>query len=526
MIVGYKMKKLIILLISLMIFLTGCDTLGSIEFGDILDKVGITDNVVDNDELPDINGSEDNLTEEENEPDKPNDTDTDVKHNYKAIVTSPTCDKSGYTTYVCSDCGDSYVANETSALGHDYSTYVIAPTCTVEGYTTYKCNVCDDSYTDNIVEALSHKYTTTVIAPGCTDKGYTIYTCTVCSYNYRANETSALGHNWQDATTEAPKTCINCGTTEGDKLPSTSDDGAYSEILYVSYIDVGQGDSILIKVGDCDILIDAGVVNMGTTVSRYLKDHGVDDIELMINTHPDADHCGGLTQVLRDFAVEEVWASPLTKTTNAYKYFASAVKSEGLTIKNPAVGTVFTYEYLTLTVLYDGSGTSNANDSSIIVMLEYGSHKFLFTGDASSKIEEKLVNNPNIDLSCDVLKVGHHGSRYSSSSSFLSATGAKYGIICVGEDNSYGHPTSDALTRLSKAGISVYRTDLIGSIVFCSNGESLTLPGESVIDNTNVKATNSRSAKIITADYTANKIIDGYCLLPKNSYRIKVSEAA
>jgi beta-lactamase superfamily II metal-dependent hydrolase len=98
----------------------------------------------------------------------------------------------------------------------------------------------------------------------------------------------------------------------------------------------------------------------------------------MINTHPDADHCGGLTKVLQDFVVEEVWASPLTKTTAAYKNFASAVKSEGLSMKNPSVGTVYTYEYLTLTVLYSGAGTTNANDSSLVVMLQYGSMKFLF----------------------------------------------------------------------------------------------------------------------------------------------------
>ena len=143
---------------------------------------------------------------------------------------------------------------------------------------------------------------------------------------------------------------------------------------------------------------------------------------------------------------------------------------------NPAVGTVFTYEYLTLTVLYSGAGTSNANDSSIVVMLEYGSSRFLFTGDISSTIENKLVRDASIDLSCDVLKVAHHGSKYSSSSSFLDATGAAYGVICVGTGNSYGHPTSTALKNLANSGISVYRTDLRGDIIFSTDGESLTTP--------------------------------------------------
>ena len=110
-------------------------------------------------------------------------------------------------------------------------------------------------------------------------------------------------------------------------------------------------------------------------------------------------------------------------------------------------------------------------------MLEYGSYRFLFTGDISSTIENKLVKDKSIDLSCDVLKVAHHGSKYSSSSAFLKATGAKYGVICVGAGNSYGHPTSTALNNLSSAGISVYRTDKDGSVVFSTDGDSLTLPG-------------------------------------------------
>ena len=204
----------------------------------------------------------------------------------------------------------------------------------------------------------------------------------------------------------------------------------------------------------------------------------------MISTHPDADHCGGLTKVLNDFKVEMVWASPLTKTTSAYKNFAAAVKSEGLTMQNPAVGTVFTYEYLTLTVLYDGSGTTDANDSSIVVMVEYGEYRFLFTGDISSTIENKLAANPNIDLSCDVLKVAHHGSKYSSSTAFLNATGAQYGVICVGADNSYGHPTSTALNNLKSAGIAVYRTDLSGHVVFATDGENMTIPGGNTVSKT------------------------------------------
>ena len=378
------------------------------------------------------NPSDDNTGSENPDDDK---TDTEA-HNYQAVVTNPTCTSNGYTTYTCSNCGDSYVSNTVDALGHDYKATTTAPTCENMGYATYVCVVCDYSYVSDYLDA--------------------------------------LGHSWKDATTSAPKTCTACGKVEGDKLPS-SNPTAY-ETLYVSYIDVGQGDSMLLKVGDCDILIDAGTASYGSTVSSYLKKQGVDDIELMINTHPDADHCGGLTQVLKDFVVEEVWMSKNTsKTTTAYKNFVSAISSEGLTAKKPNKGTVFTYEYLTLTVIYSESVSGDTNNSSIVVMVEYGNFRFLFTGDVGEVVEPKLISS-GYDLKCDVLKVGHHGSKYSSTAAFLSAVDAKYGVICVGADNSYGHPTSATLNRLANAGTSVYRTDKNGNVVFSTNGTVLTLP--------------------------------------------------
>ncbi len=382
------------------------------------------------------NNQPENNQPENNQPEnnEPENNQPEVTHNYKATVTAPTCESAGYTTYTCSDCGDSYVADNVASLGHDIDSTVTAPTC------------------ENV--------------------GYTTYVCITCSYTYVGNHIDALGHNWKDATTEAPKTCQTCGDTEGDVLPGTS--SGYSETLYVHYINVGQGDSIFIQVGDCDILIDAGTANYGSTVSSYLKGKKVDDIELLINTHPDADHCGGLTQVLKDHVVEEVWISKDTsKTTAAYKNFVSAISSEGLTAKKPNKGTVYTYEYLTITVLYSAKG-SDSNNSSIVVMLEYGSFRFLFTGDIGEEVETQLVSS-GADLDCDVLKVGHHGSKYSSTAAFLSAVSADYGVICVGS-NSYGHPTSQALNRLSSAGVDVYRTDKNGNVVFSTNGATLTLP--------------------------------------------------
>ena len=386
-------------------------------------------------------------------------------HSYNTTVIAPTCTSAGYTNYSCSNCSHSYTSNEVAAKGHEYSERVIAPTCTTQGYTSHSCNNCDYSYTDSVVAA-TH-------IPGDAATCTSSQKCTSCG----ATIVIALGHNWVDATTEAPKTCATCGLTEGEKLPSSSTPTTAST-LYVNYINVGQGDSILIKVDDCDILIDGGVANQGSTVSNYLKNQKVDDVELMINTHPDADHCGGLTQVLKDHVVEEVWISKDTnKNTSAYKNFTSAISSEGLTAKKPSAGATYTYDNLTLTVLYSEVVSNDSNNSSIVIMLEYGSFRFLFMGDIGETVESKLVSS-GVDLKCDVLKVGHHGSKYSSTAAFLSKVGAEYGVICVG-DNDYGHPTSQALNRLSSAGVSVYRTDTNGNVVFSTNGVTLTLPNGS-----------------------------------------------
>lgn len=408
-------------------------------------------------------------------------------HSYTAVVTERTCTTKGYTTYTCA-CGNTYTADEKKPLGHINKTIPgTSSTCKNTGLTDgIICSVCGETVVEQtVIPVKGHTYTATVTKPTCTERGYTTYVCT-CGDRYTADDVNALGHSWLPATTMAPKTCVTCGKTEGEKLPPEPDtpdtpdtptppSTTYST-LSVHYIDVGQGDSILIRVDNCDILIDAGKPDKGTVVSNYLKALNVDDIELMINTHYDDDHYGGLTTVLKDYVVEDIWVTGYSKSNTSITTFKNAIANEGLDLETPAVGTVFTYQQLTLTVLYNGAGASSSNDSSIVVKLQYGDFSFLFTGDIGTKAESKLVET-KVDLSCDVLKVGHHGSRTSSTANFLKATGAKYGVICVGTGNSYGHPTDDALSRLSSANISVYRTDKNGHVVFSTDGETLTLPG-------------------------------------------------
>ena len=440
------MKKLVALICGLTLFFSGCSTLvenflGGESSSEILTTETDSSSSVNSEDSSLASTSPEDSDPENSESDstEPDSSETDssnCEHDYQATVTPPTCYRVGYTTYTCTICGDWYKADETSMVAHTYEPEVTAPTCEKGGYTTYTCIVCGD--------------------------------------DYEADAIGALGHSWTPATTQAPKTCTTCGKTEGEKLPTQE----IAETLYVHYVDVGQGDCIYIEFGDCDILIDAGKPAQGTTVSNYLKQEKVDDIELMINTHLDDDHYGGLTQVLKDYVVEDAWVTSYVKSNSSITTFKNAIKSEGLDWENPDVGTVFSYGGMTLTVLYDGDGASNSNNSSLVVMLEYGEHRFLFTGDIGKDTENMLVQN-KVDLACDVLKVGHHGSKTSSTAAFLAATGAKYGVICVGMGNDYGHPTTTALNNLAAKNITVYRTDLDGSVVFSTDGETLTLPGTS-----------------------------------------------
>lgn len=178
---------------------------------------------------------------------------------------------------------------------------------------------------------------------------------------------------------------------------------------------------------------------------------------------------------------------------------------------NTMVEAVYSYEELTLTVLYNGTGATSSNDSSLVIMLEYGSFSFLFTGDISNKTESKLVSS-GVDLSCDVLKVAHHGSKSSSSLEFLKATGAKYSVICVGQ-NSYGHPTSSALNNLASAGMVIYRTDKDGNVEFSTNGSEMTLPKNDGIVTASEYSSRNIKPEIEAQIYTIRKLKYSFCLL-------------
>lgn len=264
--------------------------------------------------------------------------------------------------------------------------------------------------------------------------------------------------------------------------------GQFSESappLRVYFYDVGQGDAIHIRTSSgYDVLIDGGpsgrvVEKLGRTLPFW--DHTV---ELMVLTHPHADHVVGLLEVLRRFEVKQVLATGVLHTTDEYLTWLEEIRSQNIPMTVAAKGQKWEVGEASLAILWpqeDVSGRrvvegkigegGGLNDTSIVARLTFGETSFIFMGDATDKVEEALLGR---EVRSDVLKVGHHGSKYSTSRVFLEAVQPKYAAIQVGK-NRYSHPAYGALWRLKQAGVEVLRNDTDGDVVFESDGKSLQL---------------------------------------------------
>lgn len=243
--------------------------------------------------------------------------------------------------------------------------------------------------------------------------------------------------------------------------------------MKVHFIDVGQGDSTLITCGDHSMLIDTGDDSKGTTIQNYLKKQKVETLDYLILTHPDADHIGGAPVIITKFYINKVFMSNYEKDNKTYQKLIQALDNKQLKYSTPKVGSQYFLGTAKITILAPNAEYDNPNDSSIALSIQNGNNKFLFTGDASESAEEDIVKN-NDDISADVYKAGHHGSKYSTSKDFFKAVNPKYAVISCGENNSYGHPHAETLNTFRTNGVSVYRTDEDGTIIATSDGNKIT----------------------------------------------------
>ena len=249
----------------------------------------------------------------------------------------------------------------------------------------------------------------------------------------------------------------------------------------IHFIDVGQADAALIICDGEVLMIDGGNASDSSLIYSYLTNTlGIEHIDYMIATHAHEDHIGGLSGALNACTVGKVY-SPVTEyDSKTFNSFIKYVHIQGLEVTVPTVGNIFNLGSATVQFLSPKYMYANTNDTSIVVKIVYGNTSFIFTGDAEWEPEHDMVDS-GYDLSATLLKVGHHGSNSSSCYVFLREIMPQYAVISVGEDNSYGHPTEDTLSRLRDVGAIVYRTDLHGDIICHSDGEKLTFETETAI---------------------------------------------
>ena len=265
----------------------------------------------------------------------------------------------------------------------------------------------------------------------------------------------------------------NEGTNNTEKAALQQDLGK----LKIHFIDVGQADSILLQIpGGKNILVDAGNNNDGSLVTDYLEKLGIKKIDFLVGTHPHEDHIGGMDNVIKAFEIGKVFMPNKTTTTKTFEDVLLALKAKNLKITTAKAG-VSLLEQDNLKINFIAPNETKyeeLNNWSAVLRVQYGDTSFLLTGDAE-QLSEKEMLAAGANLKADVLKVGHHGSSSSTSQKFFNAVAPKYAVISVGKDNDYGHPHKATLTRLSKAGIKVYRTDLNGTVVFTSDGKNITV---------------------------------------------------
>ncbi|MBR2744881.1 MAG: MBL fold metallo-hydrolase [Clostridia bacterium] len=275
-----------------------------------------------------------------------------------------------------------------------------------------------------------------------------------------------FGGNNQDLFTSQASNDANSEQVSGlDNVVISSGSGCIATIpddnyLRVYCLDVGQGDSILVVNQGKTMLIDASTNEMGSTVVKYLKDLGIKKIDYLVGTHPHEDHIGGLDNVIKTFDIGTIYMPKKQSNTKTFEDVLNAIKAKNLKVTAPSIGDKFNVGDAKCEVMAINNDAEDTNECSIVIQMECEGVKYLFTGDADYNVE-KSRKWDNIDI----LKVGHHGSRTSSSKDFLNQIKPKVALISVGKDNTYGHPTESALKRLTNVGAKIYRTDESGTIL-------------------------------------------------------------
>lgn len=245
---------------------------------------------------------------------------------------------------------------------------------------------------------------------------------------------------------------------------------------------MGQGDSIYISSAGENILIDCGESGDTEKVISYLDNMGVSEIDYVVGTHPHSDHMGGMSKIVEHFDIGEMIIPHIddsdTPTTKYFEKFLMACSEKSLSLTEAEVGRIINIGDAELKIIAPNSlDYSNVNNYSVSFIMHHGDNSFIFTGDAEKLAEEEMLEHNNLE-DIDVYKVAHHGSDTSSSMEFLNVIKPDYAVISCGVGNSYGHPTDNTIENLNAFTDKIYRTDIMGTIVFASDGMNLEVETE------------------------------------------------
>ena len=247
-------------------------------------------------------------------------------------------------------------------------------------------------------------------------------------------------------------------------------------MLVVHFLDVGQGDCEFIELPNSQcMLIDASTKEYGDDIVEAIKGYGYSEIDYVIATHPHADHIGGMSEVINSFDIGKIYMPRTSSNSKSFEGLLTSISNKNLSINTAKTGTtIYSDNGINIEILSPiSSFYEETNDYSAVVKLEYGESSFLFMGDAEKPVENELIEKYGYDLDVDVLKAGHHGSRYSSSTEFLDYVTPEYTVISCAKDNSYGHPHSETIKRLNNVNTQIFRTYELGNItVSCDGNDS------------------------------------------------------
>lgn len=249
-----------------------------------------------------------------------------------------------------------------------------------------------------------------------------------------------------------------------------------TQLMEVHFIDVGQGDAILVQVNNKNLLIDSGPKESSSNLFNYLNSLNINKLDYVIATHPHEDHIGNMYSIIKKFDIGELFAPKVTHTSKSFERMV-----ESLISKNKKIN-VFDTNTTSINLgkdihisIYSPSPKDygdNLNLYSAVFRIQYGSTSFLFTGDSEKNNEEEILNSDS-SIRSNVLKIAHHGSSTSTSQSFFEAVNPEIAIISVGKDNSYNHPNSQILKLTNSLGTKVYRTDKDGTVTLISDGTNI-----------------------------------------------------